>query len=367
MLAEIKARIPVPLKVAARSVLCAEHMRLPEAPRVFVFLAADYGNIGDLAISAAQQGFLARRLPGHRVVPVPISRTREVIRSLRRQVAADDLVTTVGGGNMGSLYPDIEALRQLVIRSFPNNRIICFPQTLDWDDSQASQNALARIVRTYSRHPDIHVFARESVTRAKLEALFAGHANVTIGYSPDIVLSASAGELRASATVEPAGILLCLRDDRERALDARQREQLAAALAGTGLVVETTDTHAGGSRLEESRCAQLVADKLDQFGAARLVVTDRLHGMILAVVAGTPCLVYPSANHKIRQTWLDWLADQPRITFLAPDDVETLPEAVEALLAGGRPDRRRSPVDPSRYDTLIRSLVPSCGVSCNHW
>ncbi|SFT99788.1 polysaccharide pyruvyl transferase family protein [Halomonas saccharevitans] len=366
MLDGIKARVPVPLKVAARRVLCAEHMRLPDAPRVVMFLAADYGNIGDLAISAAQQGFLARSLPGYRVVPIPISRTREVIRSLRRQVGPDDLVTTVGGGNMGSLYPDIEALRQLVIRSFPNNRIICFPQTLDWDDSQASQKALARIVRTYSRHPDIHVFARESVTHAKLEAMFAGHTNVTVGYSPDIVLRASPGDLGARANAQPTGILLCMRDDCERALDSRQREQVAAALAGTGLAVQTTDTHAGGSRLDESRRSQLLADKLDQFGASRLVVTDRLHGMILAVVAGTPCMVYPNANHKIRQTWLDWLADQPWIKFLAPDDFEMLPEAVEALLAGGRP-RVGPPVDPSRYEALRQSLVSSCGVSCNHW
>lgn len=359
MLAEIKARIPVPLKVAARRVLCTEYMNLPDAPRIFVFLAADYGNIGDLAISAAQQGFLARLVPGHRIVPVPISRTREVIHSLRRQVRPDDLVTTVGGGNMGSLYPDIEALRQLVIRSFPDNRIVCFPQTLDWDDSQASRKTLTRIVRTYSRHPDIHVFARESVTRAKLEAMFAGHANVTVGYSPDIVLSASAADLGVSVGCQHSGILLCMRDDRERALDAKQRERVAAALDGTGLAVETTDTHVGGSRLDEARCAQLLADKLGQFGASRLVVTDRLHGMILAVVAGTPCLVLPNANHKIRQTWLDWLVDQPGITFLTPDEFETLPAAIEALLAGERPEPGRSPVDPSRYDALRQALVLS--------
>lgn len=356
MFGTIKKYLPLSAKSALRSLLVQRPLRLPQAPRAFVFLAADYGNIGDLAITAAQCSFIARATPGRQLVPVPISSTAEVIRSIRTQADSGDLVTIIGGGNMGSLYADIEALRQRVIRAFPDNRIVCFPQSLDWNDSAESDKALARIVRTYSRHPDLHVFARESVSRDKLRGLFANHDNVHVGYVPDVVLSARAAELGFDGQSTPSGILLCMRDDRERALAPGQHAQLRAALEGTGEGITVTDTHAGGAALDEAWCARLLADKLVQFTAAQLVVTDRLHGMILALVAGTPCLVLPNANHKIRQTWMDWLGDVPQLRFVEPAQLEELPAMLEALLSVPRRDPGQAPLDLGHYDSLVKAV-----------
>ena len=359
LLGSIKSRIPLGIKQRVAARLRARNIDLPPGARAFVFLAADYGNIGDLAITAAQRNFVARMASEYHVIPVPISATRELIRSIRKQVAPGDLVTIIGGGNMGSLYPDIEELRQLVIRTFPNNRIVCFPQSLDWTQSPQSDRALAGIVRTYSKHPDIHVFARESVSRDKLRALFADHANVQIGYVPDVVLSASAAELGFDGRSEPSGILLCMRDDRERSLAPEQLARLRNALEATGLGITVTDTHAGGARLDEAHCAHLLAAKLAQFAGARLVVTDRLHGMILSLVAGTPCLVLPNSNHKIRQTWQDWLRSVPQLRFVEPAQFPELAGVVDALLAAPRRDPGVPPLDLSHYDSLIKAVSAS--------
>jgi len=355
----IKKLLPTRIKKAALSFFSREEIELPLGNRAFIFLAADYGNIGDLAISAAQALFLAKYANFPHVVRIPISRTNALLRSVKSQINPGDLITIVGGGNMGSLYPDIEKLRQLVIRTFPKNRIVCFPQTLDWADSVESDRTLTRIVRVYSQHPNLHVFARESVTQRKLDALFRSHSSVHIGYAPDIVLSATASELGSVVDAAPAGILLCLRDDRECALDSAQRSELQTALAHTGHHLEMTDTHAGGSGLSEALCAQLVGEKVNQFGAAKLVVTDRLHGMILSVIAGTPCLVLPNSNHKIRQTWKDWLGDAPQVRFLAPGDMTELPELLSELLAVPRRELGRAPVAYRHYEGLTQATVHS--------
>ena len=89
MLNFVKKLVPIRVKRAIRALAYSRHMKLPAVPRAFLFLAADYGNIGDLAITAAQMRFLSRTLPGHQVVPVPISATREVIGSIRRQAAPE--------------------------------------------------------------------------------------------------------------------------------------------------------------------------------------------------------------------------------------------------------------------------------------
>ncbi|MCG7199117.1 polysaccharide pyruvyl transferase family protein [Marinobacter pelagius] len=355
----IKKMLPLSVKREVVTALKRENVVLPDSRRAFIFLAADYGNIGDLAITAAQEEFIRSTLKNHALVRVPISRTRTQLSSIKNQINDTDLVTIIGGGNMGSLYLDIEELRQLVIRTFPNNRIVCFPQTLDWDDSYQSLQALERIVKVYSSHPDIHIFARESITRKKLVSLFAEFPNVKLGYAPDIVLSASGTVLGGNDESSPSGILRCLRNDKERSLDVERDRMLEEALASTGEAVEETDTHTGGARLSKEECAKLLASKVNQFRSARVVVTDRLHGMILSTLAGTPCLALPNANHKVRQTYLDWLSQHTRVAFIEPECFEELQETLDGLLLAPQGNPKISPLDPKLFSQLQKALTAS--------
>jgi len=356
MFQAMKKLVPTRIKRKLLCLLSREELTLFQGKRVFLFLAADYGNIGDLAITAAQKKFLERHAGPCQVVPVPISQTTQLICFIRRNAAIGDLITIVGGGNMGVLYPEIEELRQLVINSFPENRIICFPQTLDWKDDAKSRRALNRIKGVYADHSDIHLFAREAVSRDKLQEIFARHPTVHVGYAPDIVLSATANSFGSTWDGEPHGIVLALRDDRERVLSEDQHRAVAEALAQSGHAVTVTDTHVGGWRLEQSVSDRMLAEKLREFSMARLVVTDRLHGMILAAIAGTPCLVLPSASHKLFQTWQEWLADIPQIRVLMLEDIGRLTEAVSELLSAARRDPLDLLVDPSVYNDLIKSV-----------
>jgi pyruvyl transferase EpsI len=353
----VKKLIPLKIKQSLSTYINARDLVLPSGKRCFIFLAADYGNIGDIAISAAQKQYLENVLIDYEIISIPISQTRFVLGSIKKQVKADDIITIIGGGNMGGIYPDIEELRQLVIKSFPSNRIVCFPQTLDWDDSTQSKRALKTIVKTYAQHPDIYIFARESITKSKLIELFNKYNNVNIGLVPDIVMSATAESLGATDSLEPSVILRCLRDDKEVALSTAQYAIVDKALASIGYKIESTDTHAGGSQLDETHCAKLLADKLTQFRAAKLVITDRLHGMILCLLSGTPCLVLPNSNHKIRQTHLDWLSDHPRLIFLELEEINNISESINELLSVPKGNLNNSPVDIAAYADLKKVLT----------
>ncbi|WP_435950486.1 polysaccharide pyruvyl transferase family protein [Psychrobacter sp. DM8] len=331
-------------------------MSLPSGRRCFIFLAADYGNIGDIAISCAQSHYLKSVLPDYDVISIPISQTRFLIDSINKQIKANDIVTIIGGGNMGGTYPDIEALRQLVIKTFRTNRIICFPQTLDWNKSAQSKRALKKIIKVYSSHPDIHLFARESISFAKLNQMFSSKDTVKISLVPDIVMSATAKVLGATECYDTSGILRCLRDDKEAALTTKQCSIVDKALVKTGHDIEKTDTHAGGLQLSAAHCTQLLTDKLNQFRAANLVVTDRLHGMILSLLSGTPCLVLPNSNHKIRQTQADWLQGHPRIIFLELNEIDQISKSIDSLLSLPHGSLDASPVDLSKYNDLKKAL-----------
>lgn len=352
----LKKFIPIKVKQIIFTMLKKQNIIFPEKKRIFIFLSADYGNIGDLAISKAQENFLKDNLKDYEVFPVPISKTRIWLGSIKKQVTSADIITIIGGGNMGSLYPDIEDLRQLVIQSFPYNKIVCFPQTLDWEESQSSHKALKKLVKIYASHPDIHVFARELITYKKLEDVFNSQKNVKVGFVPDIVMSTSAKQLGVLNSSKPTGILTCLRNDKECALKAKHYAILDSAIGDTGLTLTKTDTHAGGSGLSKAECDKLLSNKIQQFAEAQLVITDRLHGMILCILSGTPCLVLPNSNHKIRQTYLNWLKDHPRVIFVEIENFTQVPKYIDQLLSQPRGNLTDSPVELTQYKPLIKAL-----------
>lgn len=352
----LKKFIPIKVKQIIFTMLKKQNIIFPEKKRIFIFLSADYGNIGDLAISKAQENFLKDNLKDYEVFPVPISKTRIWLGSIKKQVTSADIITIIGGGNMGSLYPDIEDLRQLVIQSFPYNKIVCFPQTLDWEESQSSHKALKKLVKIYASHSDIHVFARELITYKKLEDVFNSQKNVKIGFVPDIVMSTSAKQLGVLNSSKPTGILTCLRNDKECALKAKHYAILDSAIGDTGLTLTKTDTHAGGSGLSKAECDKLLSNKIQQFAEAQLVITDRLHGMILCILSGTPCLVLPNSNHKIRQTYLNWLKDHPRVIFVEIENFTQVPKYIDQLLSQPRGNLTDSPVELTQYKPLIKAL-----------
>ena len=107
------------------------NFKLPKnKPRCLIFLAADYGNLGDVAITYAQKKYLQDHFPDYDIIEVPAAKTLTAIRSIKHKIQSEDIITVIGGGNMGDMYGDIELLRLMVVRAFKNNRIILFPQTL---------------------------------------------------------------------------------------------------------------------------------------------------------------------------------------------------------------------------------------------
>lgn len=71
---------------------------------------------------------------------------------------------------------------------------------------------------------------------------------------------------------------------------------------------------------------------LNDYRSAKIVITDRLHGMIFAAITGTPCIVLPNANHKISATYNTWLKQSNYIIFLEKSNVNDFRLAIHSLL-----------------------------------
>lgn len=274
-----------------------------DKPVIWFFLAADYGNLGDIAITKAQTEFLKQRFPQFEVREIPASQTLQYISAVARIVSPSDIIILVGGGNMSDLYEDIEFFRQLVIKKFPQNRIISFPQSIFLTDTKRGARELKRMKRIYGKHKSLTLFARDSISYSRMLQYFPHN---TVKLCPDIVMSL---ELRKKNNERKNRIVFCLRNDLERGcINIAEIETLKNYAESHFDEQIFIDTQVPDELVKHGGGDESLGKLLELFSNSKLVVTDRLHGMIFAFITGTPALVFDNSTKKISATY-KWVKD----------------------------------------------------------
>ena len=291
----------------------------PDLKRVYVFLAANYGNLGDVAITYAQRQWFNTMFPDRHVVNMNIDVTAGRLKVVKKTINPDDIVTLIGGGNMTDLYYDIELLRQMVVKNFPDHKIYSFPQTAMFSNTAAGRYLKRHAIKTYDRHRHITMMARERGTLELMQSIFP-HQHVEL--APDIVMTLDKRE----PDTERKHITLCLRDDAERSLPADFGNELSKALDGEQTT--TYDTHIGHDGLTKAECEEELTKIWHHFAASRWVITDRLHGMIFAFITGTPAIVLGNNNHKVHDAY-EWIKGCGYIHFIEEPTVKKVVETIK--------------------------------------
>ncbi|PLS01102.1 polysaccharide pyruvyl transferase family protein [Neobacillus cucumis] len=286
-------------------------------PKIIVAIAADYGNLGDIAITHAQINFLRDHFPRHKIIPIHVDDFFMIIK-LKKLINDVDIITIIGGGNMGDLYEGLESYRRYIIHLFPNNKIISFPQSIHFQEKKS----LDKSIKIYSKHQNLHIFAREMQSYEIMKDCFRKN-NVYL--VPDIVLSLN----RIEPILKRDGIIICLRNDLEKKISRNLTDSLVSSIKDRYKKVSEHDTVINNYSVE---FAMKELDRfLENFKSAKVVVTDRLHGMIFCAITNTPCLVLPNSNHKIASTYHQWLVNFKHIILVEKFDEETMLGLIDTL------------------------------------
>ena len=303
----------------------------------------EHGNIGDHAIVVAERELFKTRLPDHTIIEVPTNIFCPA--AARFAVHGDDVVVTVpGGGFLGNLWISEEYMLRKLLKTFPRRRVTVFPQTIFFERKGEWERELAETRAAYRAHGNLHVFIRDkSIDFLKKEIL--GEDSPRAHGAPDIVLSLD----RSAPKFERAGVLLCFRADKEKVLPDAAVAELEARLRERGERASRTDTVVPYGVPAEVREFE-VERKFDEFRRARLVITDRLHGMIFAAITGTPCIALNNSSGKVEGVWSLWLRRLDYVKFVR--EAAEIPALLDAMLAlGGRR------YDPSVFDAHWRDLA----------
>jgi pyruvyl transferase EpsO len=311
--------------------------RLAGATSVALLDIPNHDNPGDAAILVGEMALL--RHLGVDVTYLADLRSYRSEHLLRRSPSGPVLLH--GGGNVGDVYPRHQGFRESFLAADPGRWTVQLPQSVYFEDP-AKADAARTLYTGLSR---LTFLARDSLAlRRASEQL-----DIAPVLCPDSAFALTEGPDLAAGLprgVEP--VVYLLRRDREQAglteagavptedwvINPRRRARLAVRVASRA----TPYLPALGAGLSQVSprsnlvlARRLVRQAAEQIVRARVLVTDRLHGVILASIFGVPHIALNNTNGKVHAFHRDWLDDLP--TSRRADTLDEARELADELLA----------------------------------
>jgi pyruvyl transferase EpsO len=282
-----------------------------------------HGNVGDSAIWLGEIAYLKSRKCKIKYICDWNNYNQAALKS----AVGKNIILLHGGGNFGDLYPTHQKLKEKVISNFPDNRVVQFPQSIHFAD----EVNLAKSQACLSRHKDFHFLVRDT-TSLKLAQQ---HYDNPTYLCPDMALMLDLKPLKSQS--KTADVVVLSRTDEEKA---------AHLTAGTGaqlnsVVMDWLDepepkhewlydwSHRrlgwGSSKIPpfilnklalmaaNAMARQRLARGLDLLGQGHVVVTDRLHAIILSWLGGTPVYFVDNNYNKLSNFVNTWQLCGPHL------------------------------------------------------
>ena len=274
--------------------------------KIYFLDAPSYGNIGDQAIAYAIETFLENEFSEFQMIEFQENNVMQYLNWLKKNIMKNDIICLTGGGNMGDIYSKYEAIRRIIVKNFPNNKIIIFPSTIDYTNSKYGKIEFLNSKKIYNKHDKLLIIAREEKSFDIMKKEYKS--NVIL--SPDIVLYLNYTDLKKD-TKNNTKISLCLRSDSECVLKDEDRKKILDLFNDYKNISTTVNLK---ELITCKNRKKIVEDKLSEFANNNLVITDRLHGMIFSYSTNTPCIAINNSNGKVEGVF-KWIENQGAVNF----------------------------------------------------
>ena len=273
-------------------------------------------NLGDHAIAYAEKCWIKDRLPYH-FIELNGDFYRKYRTVIKEFIREDDRIALSGGGYIGTLWPYEEELVEQVIVDYPENKIYIFPQTIFFSKNE---QAFVKAKEIFEKHKNLILFVREHLSYefAKMHMPKCK----TILASDMVLYFLMEEKYPLQEYVDKNGIGFCLKNDKESVICADVQERMKQEIRQLGKKVMITDT-----MLEENIDVSMrydeVRKKILEFQTYEIVITDRFHGIIFSILAGTKCIVLEGLSYK-NKGFCQMLAGTNSVVFAQPEEISLL-------------------------------------------
>ncbi|MEY8705781.1 polysaccharide pyruvyl transferase family protein [Bacteroides faecichinchillae] len=256
---------------------------------IFLFGSPWHSNMGDQAQTYCIQKWLGKNYPEyHLIVLTLMNSTDKVINCIRKHIKSDDLLMCHSGYHITNLYKEKDVYCKIA-RLFPDFKIFIFPQTINFVDDQEEEKNVSDIFNT---HGQITLCCRDEFSFQYAQKIFV---NCSLLLYPDIVTSLI-GTKKYNNSRE--GVLFCMRNDIEALYTPEEIQTLRNRFGNMNTDITDTTIQTSYSVIKKKR-EKILLEMFEEFSKYELVVTDRYHGTIFSLIAGTPVIVISSTDHKL--------------------------------------------------------------------
>lgn len=300
--------------------------------------ASTSANIGDHALNIASKKFIQKYFTNYQLVVIPfnyIARKWQFEKYLSR----DDLCFIIPGGNMGTLWPVADEWLNSEIKQLRNHYILVLPETYFYSNGYPQVKELIRKTKgLYNSCSHLHIFVRDKSSCEVVKSQIDRRVTLT----PDMALM-----LKPNLNFSRKYVLTLMRHDLEKTRNQRDDIKIQQSLKAFSWVINS-DMILEYINISQNEGKKAVLTKLKQFAQAKLVITDRLHGMIFSAITNTPCIVLKSKSYKVQGVYDVWLKENNFIKLI--DSVDDLPKAIKEVMSVKNPKLKRNKINKAFVD-----------------
>jgi exopolysaccharide biosynthesis predicted pyruvyltransferase EpsI len=285
--------------------------------------------------------------------------------SLRRATDADDATVFLhGGGSLGDLWHRHDELRRRVVRWARGRKVVVFPQSVALRNrDRKNLRYLEATMREFSEHGNAHVMVRDSESLELLKGY-----DVHVELCPDMAFFL--GPLPSLRSADQEALCVLSRVDSEKLpdslsgtgrarlvdwIDPRISDQALIQIGATFLSPPRgwrAQTNAA-ARVYEWHALRRVVFGAELVARGKVVVSDRLHANLLALLQGTSSVAVHDAHRKIARVLGTWLPDE-----LHPPLFDNFREGIAmGLELAEKAPARTDGVSAGQLHSHLRSLI----------
>lgn len=267
--------------------------------RVYYIGVPAHNNLGDLAQGVCIRHWLKKYYGDREIVEIETNalvNTRFSVLKLLKDVFNDeDIIIFQSGYTTTDLGGYADDMHCAVIKILPKAKILMMPQTVFFEKEERKKNTS----KVYNSAENMLFLARDRISFRIAEEMFP---DLSIRLYPDIVTTLIG---QYQYTNERNGILFCCRDDSEKYYSDDEINKLMNSCREFANV-ELTDTTKNVRFSEIVKNAEIyIMSEIERYSKYNLIITDRYHGTIFSLVAGTPVIIIKTTDYKVT-TGAEW-------------------------------------------------------------
>ena len=293
-------------------------------PRIFYLGITARPNLGDMAQHYCIKKWIKEFFPEYELYlfesDVTLAFNCKFLYDLKRIITRKDFIVFQSGYTTQDLGGNHNEMHCRCIEIIPDASILMMPQTVFFRNHENELETGRRCDKAKS----MLFLARDRISFEHAREMLP---HVTVMLYPDIVTTLIGTRKFNSPR---RGILICRRTDGEKLYSEDELGSLKNKLSVLDEVSIADTSIKVNARKLRSQIEVYLDRILEEYSGYKLIITDRYHGTIFSLIAGTPVIVLKTTDHKV-VTGTDWFKGiYDDHVFLAKDldDAESIAKQI---------------------------------------